>query len=61
MDSSSTGGVGGALDTQRNLALRLINSGAAAAPQPGGDAATEQMRAAAMQDRGVGQKVNIAV
>ena len=55
------GSVQGALETQRELADRVIQSGVAAAPQQAGAAAGEQVRAAAMQEQGIGQKLNRVV
>lgn len=56
------GALQGALETQSDLASKVISSGAGGLAQQGGDAAgAAQTRASAMQEQGIGQKLNITV
>lgn len=51
----------GALETQSELASKVISSGTSALPQQGNDAMSAQVRSSAMQEQGIGQKLNISV
>ena len=59
--SGAMGALKGALETQSDLASKVISSGANAVAQPDNGAAVAQVRASAMQEQGIGQKLNISV
>ena len=51
----------GALDTQADLATRVLGGGAASAQSPAASGDGAALRAAADQERGVGRSLNIQV
>ena len=62
MEGIASANVQGALETQRDLANKLIQSGGSAvSTQQASEAAGMAARNAAMQNQGIGQKVNLTV
>ena len=59
--SSAGGMLKGALDTQRDLAAKVLESGAQPSAVQADGGAAARVRAGAMQEQGVGRNVNVSV